>query len=127
MDWKAAAERIAPLYRERCQDIRRVIPAEEIKSRAVESLRDAELSSPDLSANMDALIELINQINLDHVGRIEEMARGFASIIDRSGSKDMKFEFVGEDGDRIVVLADHMRLAVEKDVVLKILTLGSLP
>lgn len=127
MDWKAAAERIAPLYRERCQDIRRVIPAEEIKLKAVESLRDADLESPQTHANMDVLMELINQINLDHVNRIEEMAGGFASVVDRSGSKDMKFDFVGEEGSAIIVLADHMRLAVEKDMVLKILALGRLP
>lgn len=127
MDWKSAAERIAPLYRERCHDIRRVIPAEEIKLKAVESLKDADLESPQTHANMEVLIELINQINLDHVNRIEEMAAGFASVVDRSGSKDMKFDFVGEEEDSIIILADHMRLVVEKDMVLKILTLGRLP
>lgn len=127
MDWKDAVRKVGAMYRERCQEIRSIIPAEEIKNRAVESLRDADLESPQTHANMDILMELINQVNLDHRRRITDMARGFATVLDESQPKDMKFDFVSEDGERIVVLADHMRLAVDKAMVSKILALGCLP
>ena len=65
MDWKDAVRKVGTMYRASCQEIRRDIPAEEIKLRAVESLRDADLESPQTHANMDVLMELINQINLD--------------------------------------------------------------
>lgn len=127
MDWKDAIRKVGTMYRERCQEIRRDIPAEEIKLRAMESLKDADLESPQTHANMDVLMELINQVNLEHRRKITDMARGFATVLDESQPKDMKFDFVTEDGERIVVLADHMRLAVDKVMISKILALGCLP
>lgn len=135
MDWNEAIIKLGVIIQRKFDEIRRDIPSEELMlaaARSLESLplagKDIEVPSPSGRVNIDVNIisEVINSINKIHKARIIEVANSIGVVLDQGPKKD-KAEILEDSEDFILIAVDVMRMRLAKEMVVKILTLGSIP
>jgi hypothetical protein len=134
VNWKSAAKKIGDLFKERCFLIRSDIDADEILKASRETLSapaqycGADQSSS-FSLNASILKETLDGINARHREKILVTAKGFGEVVRQydQGVEQISSELVEEEKDHILVGANGILMRIEKEMALKILTLGSLP
>lgn len=156
MDWKRAAFKLKDMFRDRCDAIRSDLDPDRFVTCTRESLVGTNLPASDDPSlevlapgiRMDLLMALVQQINSYHRVRIRSLAGGVGVIMGELDSERRSFtvefsgkpvsvemhhdghrafRFLGEDDSSVLVLVENMALRVEKDTLMKILTLGGLP
>lgn len=136
MDWNEAVIKLGAIIRQRFDEIRRDIPADELVASAIQSLspirpmgQSVTLSSPDGPVDIDINImaEVINNINDIHKNKMRDFANSIGVVLSDGLSKVDRAEVLKEEGDSLHIVVDCMRMRIEKDMVVKILALGAVP
>lgn len=138
-DWNSVAEKFALIFGARVSEIRMDIPVEEIVEHAVEAVQTANGNSRTFPVQtedgvvdipVEGLVEVITRINNKHKETIRDLASRIGIVIgEASGPRFAEGDrrLVGEEADTIALEVEGMVLSVEKDVALKVVSLGILP
>ena len=139
-DWSEVAEKLSRILSDRAGEIRRDIPADRIVDAAVEALLSVNASpeAPGIDINtptgvvslpVDGLAAAISEINGMHNAKIkDEMSKmGVVAVEDPEPSDADDGALVGENGRLLLVRASGMVFSVDKDVALKVVSLGAMP
>lgn len=128
MDWNVVASKVGGIFSERCNSVRKNIPVDKLFKGAMLTMSNAEISSENPNVALDAsiLTEIINKINGDHHAEILEIAESMGSVVGKS-DKAAECELMSEEKDHILISAKGLLIKMEKNMAIKIATLGSLP
>lgn len=141
-DWWDACNRLGKIFADRFHDIRSDIDPDKIVEAAIASVTavppapmgSMTVSTQDgpLEVDMSVMAELITQINKNHKERIIKLANSIGTVVNENPARtdiaeDIQGRFVGEDENHVFMNVENIVIRIEKDVALKILTLGSLP
>ena len=139
-DWAEVAEKLSRILSDKMRDIRRDITTSILVDAAVEALLSVspspampgvEVNTPSgaVSLPVEGLAAAISEINGMHNAKIkDEMSKmGVVAVEDPEPSDADDGALVGEDGRLLLVRASGMVFSVDKDVALKVVSLGAMP
>lgn len=135
-EWPEVASKVATILQQRCDEIRRDIPVDQILSAAKDSVSSAgvDLTNSSLSdIPVEAFVQMANEINGAHRRMIREAA-GRLGIVESEMPHDFKvtydsrnFLFHGDDESDIRMSVEGMTIRIEKETAMKVAVLGRLP
>jgi hypothetical protein len=138
VDWSLATDKMSSLFVKRVKKITQDIPEDEIVNKVRKSLlnpsEDTYMFSTDDPKDIDLglLSEFARHLNASHRDRIRGLAESIGEIVGEEElptdiATDLGGWFAGEGKSHVLMRVDELLIKVEKDMVIRILTLGELP
>lgn len=135
-DWRSVAEKLSLIMSNKAYEIRREVPTDKIVDAAMQALVSAASAGPTIPINVpggvanlpvEGLAAAISEINEMQTLMIrQEMSNlGIESVEEDCSSGDSGL--VREEGSRLLVRSAGMTFSVDKEVALKVVSLGALP
>lgn len=136
-EWPEVASKVATILQQRCDEIRRDIPVDQILSAAKDSVSasvEVNLTNVKIAdIPVEAFVQIANEINGAHRRMIREAA-GRLGIVESEMPHDFKvtydsrnFLFHGDDESDILMSVEGMTIRIEKETAMKVAVLGRLP
>jgi hypothetical protein len=137
MDWSLVADKFADIFESAAYQIRRVLPSEadDIVAVSLEALANETVLSGHkfpvrteqglVELPIEGLMEMVGAINSKQKASIRSMAERLGTIV--SESPETSLRLVAERCDSIAVRVDSFVLSVDKNLALKVVSLGCIP